>query len=62
MTVTLTAAGEDTVILTTKDLDGEDGPGAPVLTISGPLAANTMYSGSIGILNETEDPAEDVVL
>lgn len=60
LTVTLTATGEDTVTLTARDLDGEDGPNQPVIDTSGPLAANTMYAGTIGILNETENPAENV--
>jgi len=59
MTITLTA-GTDVVTLTTRDLDGDDGPNPPVLSVSGPLTANTTYSGSISILNETESPAEDV--
>lgn len=59
MTITLTA-GTDVVTLTTRDLDGPDGPTAPTVTVSGPLTANTTYTGSIGLLNESEDPAEDV--
>ncbi len=59
MTITLTA-GNDIVTLRSRDLDGPDGPNAPVLTVSGPLTANTTYAGSIGLLNETETPAEDV--
>ena len=30
------------------------------MTISGDLSENTMYSGSIVLLNETEDPAENI--
>lgn len=56
MTVSLTGGGS-TVTLQSRDLDG-DGPGAPVITV-GELAANTTYSGSIVLLNETETPAED---
>ena len=59
MTITLTATGQTDVVLRTQDLDG-DGPNAPVLTVSGPLAANTVYNGSIVLLNETESPAENV--
>jgi hypothetical protein len=30
------------------------------VTVSGDLSENTMYSGSIVLLNETEDPAENI--
>ncbi|TMU56358.1 type 1 periplasmic binding fold superfamily protein [Flagellimonas algicola] len=60
MTVTLTPDGGGTAIeLKSQDLDG-DGPNAPVITISGNLAASTTYNGSIELLNETETPAEDI--
>lgn len=59
MNVTLTAAGAATITLQSQDLDG-DGPNAPVIDISGNLAANTTYSGAIELLNETESPAEDI--
>ena len=59
MTITLTA-GTDVVTLRVFDEDGQDGPVAPVATVSGNLAANTTYSGSIGLLNETVNPADDV--
>ncbi len=58
MNVTLTAAGT-TVTLRSFDDDG-DGPNAPEVTVSGDLAANTTYAGSIELLNETESPAEDI--
>lgn len=45
--------------LQSQDLDG-DGPDAPVITVSGNLAANTTYTGSIELLNETETPAENI--
>ncbi|MEP2236920.1 MAG: type 1 periplasmic binding fold superfamily protein [Maribacter sp.] len=57
MTVTLTSA-DGTAILQSQDLDG-DGPNAPVITADN-LTANTTYSGSIELLNETETPAEDI--
>ena len=41
------------------DLDG-DGPNEPVITISGPFASNSTYSGSVQLLNELESPAEDI--
>ena len=59
LTVTLVPEGGGTeVILQTRDLDG-DGPNAPVIT-TGNLATGVTYSGSIVLLNETEDPAEDI--
>jgi hypothetical protein len=60
MTVTLTPAVGDEITLEKKDLDGDDGPNPPVINVSGNLAANTTYSGSIELLNETESPAEDI--
>ncbi len=59
MNVTLTAGSQPTVTLQSQDLDG-DGPNAPVINISGNLAANTTYAGTIELLNETETPAEDI--
>lgn len=58
-TVTLTPqGGGDAVVLNWVDLDG-DGGNAPVIT-GGTLAANTVYTGDIQVLNETENPAEDI--
>jgi len=51
--------GGTTVTLRSQDLDG-DGPNAPVITVSGPLAANTTYSGTIELLDETGTPVEDI--
>jgi hypothetical protein len=60
LTATLTPVGGGTTItLQTQDLDG-DGPNAPVITISGDLAANTTYNGTLDLLNETESPAESI--
>lgn len=60
LTATLTPQGGGTTItLQSRDLDG-DGPNAPVITVSGNLAANKTYTGAIVVLNETENPAEDV--
>ncbi len=62
MTVTLTPDGGGTpIILLSRDLDG-DGPNAPVLTVSGNLVAGTTYNGSIVMLNETVNPAENTTL
>ncbi|SMC71977.1 type 1 periplasmic binding fold superfamily protein [Cellulophaga tyrosinoxydans] len=59
LTVTLTPDdGSATVILQSQDLDGT---GADI-TVSGVLLANTNYSGSIVLLNETVSPAEDITL
>ncbi|KAF2514498.1 type 1 periplasmic binding fold superfamily protein [Flavobacterium salilacus subsp. salilacus] len=57
-TFTPVADGE-TVILTSRDLDG-DGPDAPVLTVSGDFIAGANYTGSVTFLNETESPAENI--
>lgn len=56
--VTLQAAG-GTVTLQSQDLDG-DGPNPPEVTVSGPLQANTTYTGSVQVLNETETPTENI--
>ncbi len=58
LTYTLTAAGQPTVVLSFKDLDGEGG-NAPII-IAGTLAANTVYNGSITLLNELENPVENI--
>ena len=61
LSYTLTPDGGGTaVVLNFTDLDG-DGGNAPVIT-GGTLAANTTYTGSMELLNETEDPAEDVTV
>lgn len=58
MNVTLMGAGS-TITLQSQDLDG-DGPNPPEITVSGSLAPNATYNGSIELLNETETPAEDI--
>jgi len=58
LTATLTPVGGGTAItMQTRDVDG-DGPNDPVISVSGDLAINTTYNGSIELLNETESPAE----
>ena len=47
------------VTLSFVDLDG-DGDMAPTITMDGTLHANTVYSGSIELLNETESPAQNI--
>ena len=60
-TMIVTLDGPDqSVTLEYRDPDGPDGPGAETLTVSGALTTNTTYAGSIRLLNETEDPAENV--
>lgn len=60
LTITLTPDGGGTdVTLQSRDLDG-DGPNEPEIIITGNIVANTTYNGSIELLNETEDPAEDI--
>ncbi|KOS07351.1 type 1 periplasmic binding fold superfamily protein [Flavobacterium akiainvivens] len=51
--------GGSVVTLTSRDLDG-DGPQAPVVTVSGNFAANTVYNGAITFTNEMVNPAEDI--
>lgn len=58
MEVTLTS-GASVITLKTQDLDG-DGPNAPVVTVSGNLAAGTTYDGVMKFLNELESPAENI--
>lgn len=58
VTYTLTN-GNDVVTLTYQDLDGEGGNDG-TYTVSGPLTANTTYTGEIELLNETESPAENI--
>ncbi|MDP5231398.1 MAG: type 1 periplasmic binding fold superfamily protein [Cellulophaga sp.] len=60
LTATLTPVGGGTAItLQTRDLDG-DGPNAPVVTVSGNLMAGAVYNGTLVLLNETLNPAEDI--
>jgi hypothetical protein len=60
ITATLTpATGGNAITLTSRDLDG-DGPDAPVVTVSGPFAAGTVYNGTVTFLNELATPAENI--
>ena len=61
VTTTLTVGGQ-VITLTSRDLDGDDGPNAPVVTASGNLAASTTYSGAITFLNETQSPTGDITV
>lgn len=58
VTYTLTK-GSDKIILKYVDSDGEGGK-AGTYTVSGSLKANSNYSGTIKLENETENPADDV--
>jgi hypothetical protein len=58
VTTTLTS-GNQTITLTSKDLDG-NGPNPPVVTASGDLTVNTTYTGAIKFLNESVSPAIDI--
>jgi len=60
VTSTLTGGGQ-IVTLTSRDLDG-DGPNPPVVTVSGNLAANTNYTGTVTFLNETVSPADNITV
>jgi hypothetical protein len=63
VTVTLTPDGGGIpVILKFFDEDGVNGSIDPIYTVTGPLVSSTPYSGKIELLNETEDPAEDITL
>ena len=54
--------GGTEVILESVDLDGEVGPNEPIIEVSGTFNPNTMYAGTLKILNEAESPAEDITL
>ena len=53
--------GSDIVTLSFEDLDGEGG-NAGTYDVSGPLKANTTYTGVIKLENRTEDPSEDITV
>lgn len=55
---TLVSDSAPTVTFEFKDLDG-DGGNAPMIT-SGILQANTEYTGSLTLSNESVDPADDI--
>ena len=60
VTTTLTN-GSNVITLKSRDLDG-DGPNAPLVTVSGNLKTNTVYSGAVSFFNETVTPAEDITV
>jgi len=59
MIVTLNSP-DQVVTLEYRDLDGTDGPLSAEITVSGALTAGATYTGSIRLLNETEDQAENI--
>ena len=62
LTYTLTPVnGGDDVVLVYKDLDAE-GTDYNAEIINGTLQANTTYNGVITLLNESENPAEDMTV
>lgn len=62
LTVTLVPEGEgETVVMQYRDIDG-NGPGEPVIEVSGNLSANTTYNANTQFWNELEDPAENITL
>ena len=62
MTLTLTPqAGGADITLSVQDLDG-DGPNPPIFAVAEALDANATYTGSITLLNETENPPENITL
>lgn len=60
LNVTLVGGGE-TITLEYKDLDPE-GPTPPTITVSSPLMANTNYIASMTLLNELENPIENITV
>ncbi len=60
MNITLTS-GTSIITLQSIDLDA-DGPNPPEVSISGNLIANTVYAGTVQLLNETETPADNITL
>lgn len=54
----LTSPDGEVILMTFVDLDG-DGDMQPTIT-GGILRANTMYSGSLQLLNQAESPAESI--
>ena len=58
--VTLVPVSEgNTIVLTTRDLDG-DGPNEPEITISSNVTAGVTYNGTIELLDETKSPADNI--
>lgn len=56
---TLTNGVNNDVVMTYEDIDGQGGADGSYI-VNGALSANSTYTGSILLLNKTEDPAENV--
>lgn len=61
VTTTLVGGGQ-TITMISKDLDGIDGPNAPVVTVSESLVAGRTYEGTTTFTNELVSPAEDITV
>ncbi len=61
LTVTLVSPSGPNVVMNYRDLDG-DGPNPPTVVVSGDLMPNTTYTGSMILLNELENPAENITV
>lgn len=59
MTVSLVGGGQ-TINLIVTDEDGADGPTPPKVTVSGDLSVNTVYNGTVELLNESVNPVETI--
>ncbi|WP_340063089.1 type 1 periplasmic binding fold superfamily protein [Ascidiimonas aurantiaca] len=62
LSIVFEAEGVEDVTLESEDLDGTDGPDTPEITITGVFQANTTYTGTITVLNQTVTPTENVTL
>lgn len=61
LTVSLIPTGGGSEItMVYNDLDGPEGPNAPVITVSNDLTTGVSYNGSILLENRTETPAENI--
>lgn len=54
--------GGETVVLTSKDLDGFDGPNLPSVSQTGTFAKSKTYTTAVAFLNELETPVEDITV
>lgn len=59
MTVSLVGGGK-TINMIVADEDGAEGPTPPKVTVSGDLSTNTIYNGTIELLNESVNPVETI--
>lgn len=60
-TVRVQLANDIGIITTFESLDTDgDGPNPPEVTVSGPLTANTMYTGTVSFFNDTISPPDNI--